>query len=98
MTLVNETLYSHNAVIQYVDRSPRYSEKRKKKRFSGMATVTDNSYNMLHDKSIKIASKAKVCPMSNENHGIKDCTYNLQQTMEEKIVFLFKINVCYGSL
>ena len=77
---------------------PDTAKKREKKRFSGMATVTDNSYNMLHDKSIKIASKAKVCPMSNENHGIKDCTYNLQQTMEEKIVLLFKINVCYGSL
>ena len=59
-----------------------------------MATVTDNSYNILHDKSIKIASKAKVCPMSNENHDIK----RLQQTMSEKFRFLFKIKVCYGSL
>ena len=44
-----------------------------------MATVTDNSYNILHDKSIKIASKAKVCPMSNENHDIKDCSKQCQK-------------------
>ena len=34
----------------------------------------------------------------NENHDIEDCTYYLQQTMEERSKFLFKNKLCYGCL
>ena len=98
MTLVNDPLYSCNAVRQYVDRAPRYSEKRERNKFNAMATVADNSCNMSHDKSNKVASKVEVCPTCNENHDIEDCTYYLQQTMEERSKFLFKNKLCYGCL
>ena len=65
MILVNNLLYSCNAVTQYVDNTFRYSEKRGKKRFNAMATVADNSCSMSHDKSNKVASKEEVCPMYN---------------------------------
>ena len=94
MTLV----YSRDAVRQYVDRAHRHSEKRERKRFNVMATVADNSCNMSHDKSNKIASKVEVFPMSNENDDIEDCTYYLQQTVKERSKFLFKNKLCYGCL
>ena len=68
--LVNDPLYSRDAVNQYVDRAPRYSEKRERKKVNAMATVTDNSCNMSHDKSNKVASKVEMYPMWNENHDI----------------------------
>ena len=63
-----------------------------------MATAADNSCNMSHDKSNKVASKVEMCPMCNENHDIEDCTYYLQQTMEERSKLLFKNKLCYGCL
>ena len=36
--------------------------------------------------------------MCNENHDIEDCTYYLQQTMEERSKFLSKNKLCYGRL
>ena len=63
-----------------------------------MAEVADNSCNMSHDKGNKVASKVEMCPMCNKNHDIKDCTYYLQQTMEERSKFLFKHKTCYGCL
>ena len=84
------TLYSCDAVSQYVERAPRYSEKRERTRFNTIATVTDNSCSISQDKSNKVASKVEVHPMCNENHDIEDCTYYLQQTMEERSKFLFK--------
>ena len=98
MTLVNDPLYSRDAVSQYVERVPRYSEKRERKRFNAMATVADNSCNLSQDKSHKVASKVEVCPMCNENHDIEDCNYYLQQTMEERSKLLFKNKLCYGCL
>ena len=46
-----------------------------------MTTVADNSGNISQEKSDKVTSKVEVCPVCNENHGIEDCTYYLQQTM-----------------
>ena len=63
-----------------------------------MATAADNSCNMSHDKSNKVASKVEMCPMCNENHDIEDCTYYLQQTMKERSKLLFKNKLCYGCL
>ena len=73
-------------------------KKRERKKFNAMATVPDNSCNVSHDKSNKVASKVKVCLMCNENHDIEDCTYYLQQTMGERGKFLFKNKLCYGCL
>ena len=70
MTLVNDPLYLRDAVNQYVNTAPRYSEKREIKKFNAMATVTDTSCNMSHDKSNKVPSKVEMCPMCNANHGI----------------------------
>ena len=63
-----------------------------------MVTVADNSYNISQGKSNKVVSKVELCPMCIENHNIEDCTYYLQQTMEEKSKSLFKNKLCYGSL
>ena len=72
--MVDEPLYSRDAVSQYVERAPRYSERRERKRFSATETVGDNSCSISQDKSNKVASKIEVCPMCNENHDIEDCT------------------------
>ena len=84
MTLVNDPLYSRGAVSQYVIRAPRCNEKRERKRFTAMETVTDNSCNISYDKSNKVASKVEMYPMCNKHHDIENCTYYLPQTMERK--------------
>ena len=73
-------------------------EKGKEKRFNATATGANNSCNKSHDKSNRVTSKVKVCPMCNENHDMEDYTYYLQKTMEERIKFLFKNKLCYGCL
>ena len=98
MTLVNDPLYSRGAVGQYVIRAPRCNEKRERKRFTTMETVTDNSCNISYDTSNKVASKVEMYPMCNKNHDIENCTYYLPQTMEETSKFLFKNKLCYGCL
>ena len=100
MILVNDTLYSCDAVSQFVERTPRYSEKRERKSFNAIATVGDNSCNISQDKSNKVPSKVEVCPMCGENHDIEDCTYYLQQTItiEERNKFLFKNKLCLVCL
>ena len=52
MTLVNDPLYSRDAVSQYGDTAPRKKEKRERKKFNAMATVADNSCDMSYDKSM----------------------------------------------
>ena len=98
MNFLNNLLYSLNAVSQYINRAPRYSEKRERKKVNAMATVADNSFNISHDKRNKVASKVEVCRTCNKNHDIEDCTYYLQQRMEEKSKFLFKNKLCHGCL
>ena len=39
-----------------------------------------------------------MCPVCNENHDIEDCTYCLQQAVEERSKFQFKNKLCYGCL
>ena len=63
-----------------------------------MTTVADNSGNISQEKSDKVTSKVEKCPVCNENHGIEDCTYYLQQTMKERSKFLFKNKLSYGCL
>ena len=98
MNFLNNLLYSLNAVSQYINRAPRYSEKRERKKVNAMATVADNSFNISHDERNKVASKVEVCRTCNKNHDIEDCTYYLQQRMEEKSKFLFKNKLCHGCL
>ena len=66
MTLVNDPLSSCDAVSQYVERAPRYSEKRERKRFKAMATLADNSCKISQTDSNKVASVVEVCPMCNK--------------------------------
>ena len=66
MTLVNDPLSSCDAVSQYVERAPRYSEKRERKRFKAMATLADNSCKISQTDSNKVASMVEVCPMCNK--------------------------------
>ena len=98
MILVNDTLYSRDVVSHYVDRAPKYSQKKKRKKFNAMATMSDTSCNISHDESNKVASKLEVCPMCNEDYDTEYCTYYLEQTMEERSTFLFKNKLCYACL
>ena len=63
MSLVNDPPYSRDAISQYIERAPRYSEKRERKRLNAMAAVADNSCNISQDKSYEVSSKVEVCPM-----------------------------------
>ena len=63
MSLVNDPPYSRDAISQYIERAPRYSEKRERKMFNAMATVADSSWNVSKNESYKFASKIEVCPM-----------------------------------
>ena len=82
MTLVSCLLYSRDVVSHYVKRALRYSKNSERKRFNAIATVTDNSWHILQEKSNKVASKIKVYSVRDDNHDIENCTYYLQKTME----------------
>ena len=72
MTLVNDPLYSHNTVSQYVERAPRYSQKGKE-RDSTQWQQWLKILVIYHRERViksKVASKVEVCPMYNENHDI----------------------------
>ena len=90
MTLVNYSLYSHDAVSQYAERAFRSTRAIERKRFNSISTVDDNSCYTSQEKDNKVVSKVEVCPMFNENRDIENCTYYLEQKMEERNKLLLK--------
>ena len=89
MTLVNDPLYSREAVSQYVEKGPtRQGHRGDRRKFHAMATKTDNSSEDLQ-KGNK-ASSERTCPVCGERHDIEGCKYYLQQTLEERNWYLRK--------
>ena len=96
MKLVNDTLYSREAVRQYLEKAPtRQAHRGDRRKFHTMAIKTDNS-SEVSQKGNKISSE-RTCPVCSEKHDIEDCKYYLQQTLEEGSKLIFKKKLCYGS-
>ena len=88
MTLVNDPLYSMEAVSQYLEKGPiRQAHRGDRRKFHTMATKTGNSSEG-SQKGIKISSE-RTCPVYDEKHDIEDCKYYLQQTLEERSKAIF---------
>ena len=95
MTLVNDPLYSKEAVSQYLEKRPtRQGHRGDRSKFHAMATKTDNSSEGLQ-KGNKTSSE-RTCSVSGKKHDIEDCKYYLQHTLEERSKLIFKKKLCYG--
>ena len=92
MKLVNDPLYSREAVSQYLGKRPtRQGQRGDRRKFHTMATKTDNSSEVTQ-KGNK-TSNERTCPVCGEKHDIEDCKYYLQQTLEERSKLIFKKKV-----
>ena len=95
MTLVNDPLYSREAVSQYLEKGPtRQGQRGDRRKFHTMATKTNNSSESMQ-KGNKMSNE-RTCPVCGEKHDIEDCKYYLQQTLEERSKLIFKKKLCYG--
>ena len=89
MTLVNDLLYSKEAVSQCLKKGPtRQGHRGDRRKFHAMATKTDNSSEG-SEKGNKMSSE-KTCPVRGEKHDIEDFKYYLQETLEERSKLVFK--------
>ena len=89
ITLVNDPLYSKEAVSQCLEKGPtRQGHRGDRRKFHTMATKTDSSSEG-SQKANKTSSE-KTCPVCGEKHDIEDCKYYLQQTLEERSKLVFK--------
>ena len=95
MTLINDPLYSREAVSQYLEKGPtRQGQRLDRRKFHTMATKTDNSSKDTQ-KGNKTTNEKK-CPGCVDKHDIEDCKYYLQQTLEERSKLIFKKKLYHG--
>ena len=95
MTLVNDPLFSREAVSQYLEKEQtRQGHRGDRRKSHATATKTDNSSEGSQIKNK--TSSERTCPVYDEKHDIKDCKYYLQQTLTERSKLVFKKKLGYG--
>ena len=93
MTLVNDTLYSRDAVSQYIEKTSKRGNRQKVNSF---ATFKDEQR---EDQRIsKLPKNDVICAICKEGHDIENCKMYLQKTLEERSKLIFKEMLCYGCL
>ena len=88
MVLVNDPLFSREAVGQYEEKPFKQQSKSTKYKFQ-THVIKEAGDSEKRD-------KAK-CPICDE-HDIKECQVFLSQTMEDRSKTLYKKKLCYGCL
>ena len=77
ITLVSDPLFSRDAVSQYIEKNQKFIKSR---RFTVNRVKAEETGKVDISKKLKVGDR---CPVCNENHGIEDCVFFLQQTLEE---------------
>ena len=89
MVLVNDPLFSREAVGQYEEKPLKQQSRSTKYKFQTHVIKEAED-------SVK-KDKAK-CPICDEHHDIEECQVFLSQTMEDRSKTLYKKKLCYGCL
>ena len=89
MSLVSDLLYSRDAVSQYIEKNQQFI---KSKRFTVNTVKAGELGKVDITKKLKVGNR---CPLCNENHGIEDCVFFLQETLEEQSKLLYKRKLYY---
>ena len=89
LVLVNNPLFSREAVGQYEEKPLKRQSRSTKHRFQAHVTkeIGDSG------KSDKVK-----CPVCDDHHDIEECQVFLSQTMEDRIKTPYKKKLGYGSL
>ena len=90
-TLLNDPLFSRDAVSQYQEKKEKYDQKKKVNTFLAKTEIQTNE-------SFKLkAQKEEIeCPVCGKSHGIEDCADFLKLSIEERSKMIFKKKLCYG--
>ena len=86
MTLVNDPLFSREAVRQYQDK-PLKPHKPKKIQSSAIKETSGNK-----------KRKTSKCPICEGQHDIEECTTILELAVEDRSKTIYKKRLCYGCL
>ena len=89
MVLVNDLLFSREAVGQYEEK-PLKQQSRSTKFKSQTHVIKEAGDSEKKDKT--------KCPICDEHHDIEECQVFLSQTMEDRSKTLYKKKLCYGCL
>ena len=89
MVLVNDPLFSREAVGQYEEKPLKQQSRSTKNKFQ-THVIKEAGDSGKRD-------KAK-CPICDEHHDIEECQVFLSQTMEDRSKTLYKKKLCYGCL
>ena len=89
MTLVNDPLYSREAVSQYFEKEPtRQGQGGDRRKFHTIATKAGSSSEGTQ-KGNKKSKERTYPPVCGKNLDIEDCNYYLQQTIEGRSKLIF---------
>ena len=86
MTIVNDPLFSREAVGQYIDK-PLKPHKPKKIQIYGIKETSGNR-----------KTETSKCPICEGQHDIEECTTILGQDVEDRSKTIYKKRLCYGCL
>ena len=89
MVLVNDPVFSREAVGQYEEKSLKQQSRSTKHKFQ-THVIKETGGSGKRD-------KAK-CPICDDHHDIEECQIFLSQTMEDRSKTLYKKKLCYGCL
>ena len=89
-TLLNDPLFSRDAVSQHQEKKEKYDQKKKENTFLAKTDIKANE-------SFKLkAQKEEIeCLVCGKSHGIEDCEYFLKLFIEERSKMIFKKKLCY---
>ena len=90
-TLLNDPLFSRDAVSQYQEKKEKYDRKKKVNTFLAKTEIQTNESFKL--KAQKEENEYSVCRKS---HSIEDCEDFLKLGIEERSKMIFKKKLCYG--
>ena len=90
-TLLNDALFSRDAVSQNQEKKEKYDQKKKVNTFLAKTEIQTNE-------SFKLkAQKEEIeCPVCGKSHGIENCEDFLKLGIEERSKMIFKKKLCYG--
>ena len=89
--LVNDPLFSREAISQYVNKPDKFNQQDKRKNVKSYLTETKIAT------ETEEVSKRK-CPACDKNHDLDACQLYLAKPIEERSKFLFKNKLCYGCV
>ena len=84
--LVNDLLFSLDAVSQYTGKPDKYNRTDRRQKLKTYMTETREE------------SESMKCPACDKNHDLEGCQVYLNKSLEDRSKFIYKSKLCYGCL